>query len=117
MQRDYLGLWLPCWAEYYAELPNWDLSGELAISGMCIGIDHWCQDFLTRLTIVQCANGQIIGPVGAGYQLIRENDSESRRTFLQNYHPTLVAGVAFSMYLAKHGRSIAIGTKTPPQER
>jgi hypothetical protein len=97
--REYLQRWCPVWIHHYRDIENYDLVAEMIMVLRCIRAPD-TGDFAAMLSAGQAANGMIRGPAGAGRGLDPFAQGRVRRTFLDNYHTTLVALMAAQMSAA-----------------
>lgn len=98
--RKYLQFWIPVWLQYYHEISNYDLFGEFIMVLRCIN-ERDEEDWGLYLSHFQEANGMICGPPGARQNLDPFTKKPLRKTFLENYHTTLVGLMAAAMSLAE----------------
>lgn len=92
----YLVTWLPLWFEHYASAGDFDIASEIITLARCIGATD-LGDWSARLRTHQREDGMVPGPAGRGGGLEPACIDPRRRTFLDNYHTTLVALMAAAM--------------------
>jgi hypothetical protein len=95
--RDYILTWLPAWLTIYQRQPNWDLYAELLMVAACIRETGRFGPQFAQLHAAQQDDGMVCGPRGSAQLLIRDGTPPERSAFLQNYHTTLVALMAFAL--------------------
>lgn len=92
VHRDYLQKWLPVWCQYYSDIRNMDLLGEMLMVTRCIGASS-CPLYWDVLHRAQHDDGLVPGPV-EGPEIDPAKMNPSRLRFLNHYHTTLVAVLA-----------------------
>jgi hypothetical protein len=106
--RRYIARWVPVWASYYYATGNYDICGEMLMTLRCVG--HQVEeDWMLRLSRVQLEDGAIPGPS----EVSRSIDAKAtgpRKSFLDNYHTTLVTLMACSMCAQPQAASLVTGT-------
>lgn len=98
--RRYLARWLPVWMEHYTDLQNYDLLAEMVLAARCIG-EPDSRDWGSVLLAAQQSNGMIPNASSAGTSIDPTASDPTRRSFLKNYHSTLVSLLACAMSMAR----------------
>lgn len=99
----YLRRWAPVWSRYYARAANLDLLSEMLMVAFYIGAQEHVSGEVDHLSSQQLPSGLVPGPLPEEY-LKAFGEQAEYRSFLANYHTTLVATMAS---LAGAARSFA----------
>lgn len=96
LHRRYIERWVPVWASYYYATGNHDICGEMLMTLRCVGLEVG-EEWIDRLVKVQLDDGSFQGPSEVSLS-IDSKATGTRKSFLDNYHTTLVMLMACSMF-------------------
>ncbi|MER5768741.1 hypothetical protein [Streptomyces sp. NPDC001985] len=94
--QEYLTNWLPVWMDIWAEIHEWDLLAELMIVDACLPQPRCEPDIWERLAAAQHEDG-LVPRDGTPI------DEDPDTAYLDNRHTTIVAAIAGTLALSRHG--------------
>ncbi|WP_229869051.1 DUF6895 family protein [Streptomyces inusitatus] len=99
--REYLAHWLPAWMDIWAEIHEWDLLAELIIVDASLPRPQCDPEIWERLAAAQHPDGLVPrdgNPV----------DEDPDQAYLDNRHTTIVAAIAGTLALSRHGDTVVL---------